>query len=232
MLGFFGRGSAFADTHNNAFFTDGSELVLIDCSMLSFGSITRLCEKNSFSRIYIIVTRTHGDHVSGIGMLIHYAYYALHIPVTVAVPCAEVGRDIEYMCGRLDGCSAEAYEIVHAGTLGWVKDVIPTKHSPSLDGRCFGYHLDVCGQDTVYTGDTCTLEPFLPFVTPQTALFTEIASVYSPVHLYIGSALGTLIALSESGTKVYLMHIDDENAVSGAISGTKIQLAPVATIAL
>ena len=65
MLGFFGRGSAFADTHNNAFFTDGSELVLIDCSMLSFGSITRLCEKNSFSRIYIIVTHTHGDHVGG-----------------------------------------------------------------------------------------------------------------------------------------------------------------------
>ena len=36
MLTFLGRGSAFADEHNSAFFVNESDLILIDCPMSSF----------------------------------------------------------------------------------------------------------------------------------------------------------------------------------------------------
>ena len=36
MLTFLGRGSAFADEHNSAFFIHDGNLILIDCPMSSF----------------------------------------------------------------------------------------------------------------------------------------------------------------------------------------------------
>ena len=41
MLRFFGRGSAFADDHNCAYFVSGGDLVLLDCPMTALPSIKR-----------------------------------------------------------------------------------------------------------------------------------------------------------------------------------------------
>ena len=62
MLKFLGRGSAFSDEHNSAYFVAGDDLVLLDCSMTSF---MKLCNKNlaPYDRVYLLVTHTHGDHV-------------------------------------------------------------------------------------------------------------------------------------------------------------------------
>ena len=69
MLKFLGRGSAFTDEHNSAYFVENDELILIDCPMSAF---QRLNDKNLalYDHIYVLVTHTHGDHVGGIGMLI------------------------------------------------------------------------------------------------------------------------------------------------------------------
>ena len=36
MLRFFGRGSGFSDEHNGAYFTVGSQLILVDCPLVTF----------------------------------------------------------------------------------------------------------------------------------------------------------------------------------------------------
>ena len=228
MLEFLGRGSAFAPENNNAYFIDGGDLVLIDCSMNTLQRAIALCRSlQELRRIYVLVTHTHSDHISGIGMLIHYAYFMLGVPVTIAASSDEVAADLRYLCEHLDGCEPASFDIADAASLKWVKAVIPTSHVAALEGRCFGFHLDVQGCDIVYTGDTNTLDPFLPYITPDTVLYSEISAVFSPVHLYIGSAIDRLKALSDSGTKIYLMHIDIEDEILQAIEGTDISLAPL-----
>ncbi len=226
MLTFLERGSAFSDEQNCAFFTDGSDLVLTDLSMSGFHKLRRRGMEGT-GHIYVLVTHTHSDHVGGIPMLIHYAFYVWHVPVTVGAPSEVVGKQLKTLISELDGCADAAYEIVDAASLKWVKRVILTEHAPSLDGRCFGYQLDIGGRNVIYTGDTSTLEKFLPYIDGDTVLYTEAASRFSGVHLHLEKAIGTLRTLSESGTEIYLMHLDDEDAISAMIEGTDIKLAPL-----
>ena len=65
-----------------------------------------------------------------------------------------------------------------------------TTHVKPLEGKCFGYHLNIHGNNVVYTGDMATLEPFKPLLTSGSFLYNEAAYYKSEVHLY-GRALRT-----------------------------------------
>ena len=148
MLKFIGRGSAFTKKQNSAFFSDGNDLVLVDHSMSSFHKLIKegaanLTETGRADNIYVIVTHTHSDHISGIPMLIHYAYYIMHTPVIVAAPSEEVMNDLLFYIDKLDGCDKKAYSIISTEKLKWVKATIPTEHTPALKGKCFGYLLEI-----------------------------------------------------------------------------------------
>ncbi|MBR4010497.1 MAG: MBL fold metallo-hydrolase, partial [Clostridiales bacterium] len=69
MLTFFGRGSAFTKEHNSAYFTDGNDLILLDCPMSTFSKL-RARGLSRYESIYVLITHTHGDHVGGVAMLI------------------------------------------------------------------------------------------------------------------------------------------------------------------
>ena len=234
MLSFFGRGSAFRPQQNSAFYKNGKNLFLIDCPMSSFFRLTELAgskeiDITDIEMITIMVTHTHGDHVGGIPMLIHYAFYVWQTPVRVAAPSPEVAADLKYLFDKLEGCDTAAYQLVEADTLtGTVTQVIPTSHVPELSGKCFGYALNIAGKNIIYTGDTNTLEPYKPYITPETILYTEASTLRSPVHLYLEDILDYLVSIASEGTQVYLMHIDNEEAASKLIDGTAIKLAPLA----
>ncbi len=233
MLQFFGRGSAFEKEQNSAFFVDQGDLVLFDCPMSAFHRLKaigpdKLTYPHKTETIYVLVTHTHCDHTGGLPMLIHYAFYVWHLPVVVAAPSSEVRDDLEYLIGRLDGCNPASYTLTTANTLDrWKVAAIPTSHSPSLSGRCFGYSLLAGDRPLVYTGDTCTLEPFLPYLEPGVTLYTEAAATFSPVHLYIHDRLPLLSELAAKGITVFLMHLDDEAQIQNAIDGTSLTLAPL-----
>ena len=67
MLTFLGRGSAFTDEHNSAFFVENDELVLIDCAMSSFEKLNDM-NMTLFKHIYVLVTHTHGDHSGAVAV--------------------------------------------------------------------------------------------------------------------------------------------------------------------
>ena len=228
MLKFLGRGSAFADEHNSAFFKENGDFVLIDCPATAFQKVKKMEEIKS-SDIYILITHTHGDHSGGVGTMLQYAWFALNKKVTIVAPSKSVKNDLLILLLMIEGCEPEWFNIVTVDELkkDWLISSIPTQHVDTLSGRCFGYYLRIQGNDVVYTGDTATLEPFEPLLKKGVYLYTETAYYKSGVHLYIRKYLSEFEELSNNGIYVYLMHIDCEEEISKIIEGTKIKLAPL-----
>ena len=230
MLSFFGRGSAFSDKNNCAYFKHGDRLVLIDCSATAFNKVKNL-SMDGITGIEILVTHTHSDHVNGIAMLIDYMWFVKKVPVTVIAPSEDVKNDLLYLLQRLDGCENDWYTLVTSSEFNapYVKAVIPTTHSQQLEGRCFGYNLDIDGTNVVYTGDSNTIEPFKPYITPGSELYMETSFNKSDVHMHIDDQLSFIKEFVGNGVSVYLMHLDDENNILAKINGTGAKLAPLYT---
>ena len=229
MLKFFGKGSAFADDNTCAYFKDGKDMILIDFSLEAFPKFRKI-DFDGTETIYILITHTHGDHISGIGTLIHYAYFILKLPVIIVSPTPEIMEHMTYLLDKMEGCHNGAYSIVLTENFHkhWFIDAIPTTHSETHAGNCFGYGLLVRNNLVVYTGDTNTLEPFIAFLKQKNTsckyLYTEISAYNTGVHLYIEDNLDILLALQEQGVNIYVMHLDDEQKITSMIKGTDLKI--------
>ncbi|MBR1592482.1 MAG: hypothetical protein IJ666_05670 [Ruminococcus sp.] len=226
---FLGRGSAFADENNCAFFVQDNELILIDCPAAAFHKAKKM---NLDRDIFILVTHTHGDHISGVGTMLQYVWFAKGKKLTVVAPSDEVKEDLKYQLMHIEGCEEEWFDITTADKLDkkWLVSAIPTEHVKPLENRCFGYHLNIDGKNTVYTGDTAVFEPFERLIDKNTYLYTEISAVNSGVHLYAPDTLPKLKKFAENGVHVYLMHIDNENIIREMTAETPIRFAPLYNI--
>lgn len=228
MLKFLGRGSAFTDEHNSAFFVDNDELVLIDCPMSSFH---RLNDKNLalYDHIYVLITHTHGDHVGGIGMLIDLLQFSVMTPITIVAPSKDVEADLFYLISRVEGCNSSWYELISAEELDkdWLVCPIPTTHTEELEGKCFGYCLNVKGNRVIYTGDTNTILPFEKYIADGVYLYTEISAYKSSVHLYCSDMIEKVREYTASGVHVFLMHMDDEKRIAQVMKDTGAEFAPL-----
>ncbi len=223
-----GRGSAFADEHNSAFFTEDNELVLIDCPATSYQKVKKM-NWEQYDNIYILITHTHGDHSGGVGTMLQYAWFASYMKkkVTIVAPSADVRDDLLLLLMRIEGCEQEWFNIITSDELKkkWFIASVPTSHVKPLEGKCFGYHLNIHGNNVVYTGDTSTLEPFIPLLDSGSFLYSEAAYYKSEVHLYLKDTLPELIRLAESGVHVYLMHLDVEDEIMKMIADTPLKTA-------
>jgi len=228
MLTFLGRGSAFADEHNSAFFIDNGNLILIDCPMSSFEKLNDM-NMTLFDHIYILVTHTHGDHISGIGMLVDLLQFSVKTPVTVVAPSKEVEGDLFYLISRIEGCNNAWYELISADELEaeWFVCPIATTHTDELSGKCFGYCLNVEGNRVVYTGDTNTLLPYEKYISDGSYLYTEVSAYKSPVHLYCVDILEKIKEYISHGVHVFLMHMDDEKRIGDVLKETGAEFAPL-----
>ena len=228
LLLFLGRGSAFADEHNSAFFAEDNELVLIDCPATSYQKVKKM-NWEQYDNIYILITHTHGDHSGGVGTMLQYVWFAscMKKKVTIVAPSAEVKDDLLLLLMRIEGCEKEWFDIITADELNkkWFIAAVPTTHVKPLEGRCFGYHLNIHGNNAVYTGDTATLEPFKSMLKRGSFLYTEAAYYKSAVHMYLKDMLAEYISFAESGVHVYLMHLDVEEEIKKMTADTPLKLA-------
>ena len=228
LLLFLGRGSAFSDEHNSAFFTEDNDLILIDCPASSFQKVKKM-NWEQYRDIFILITHTHGDHAGGAGMMLQYVWFAsgMKKKVTIVAPSEEVREDMLLLLMRIEGCEKEWFNIITAGELHkkWFTAAVPTVHVEPLKGRCFGYHLNIHGSNVVYTGDTSSLDAFVPLLGEGSVLYTEAAFYKSKAHLHLEQMLPEFIRLTERGVRVCLMHLDNEEEIRKMTDGTPLRLA-------
>ena len=219
-LKFLGRGSGFADDHTSAYFsTESKEMVIIDCPVSTFQRLKRI-DLTDFEKFYILVTHTHGDHVGGLGLFVQYAFFVLKKPVTIVAPSEAVANDISTIL-TIEGNELSWCKLVTVSDVmskAWFTKCILTKHSPQLEGKCFGYCLYVDYTNIVYTGDTSTLKPFKPYLTAGSILYVDTSVYYGMIHLKLEDALDDFLALTENGVKVYLMHLDNVKAAKKIVA--------------
>ena len=161
--------------------------------------------------------------------MLQYVWFASYMKkkVIIVAPSEAVMEDLLLLLMRIEGCEQEWFDIVAADELHkeWLISAVSTTHVKPLEGKYFGYHLKVYGNDVVYTGDTVTLEPFKPLLKNGSYLYTEVSYYKSEVHLYLKDMLHEFVDLAESGVHVYLMHLDVEEEIKKLIEGTPIRLA-------
>lgn len=206
-LTFLGNESGFGVHHTNAYFYDDGNLVFIDLSMSNIEKAKKLISTVS-KNIYIVITHMHDDHFSGVTLFSQFCFYVNGISPHIVVP-EELMEDIltEFKIkGMGEGvaaiCSLSEY------SFPWMKKLIPTTHAPELDGKCFGYEFLVNGVKVVYTGDTNTLDDFMPFVKPGCEFYVDMSFDYGKVHLLWDDVKKQLRNISTT-SDVYLMHVDN-----------------------
>ncbi len=218
-LKFFGRGSGFTDNHTSAYFeTEDNELVIIDCPVIAYQKLMRMTLKD-YEEIYILITHTHGDHIGGLGLFVQYAFYTLGILTTIVVPSSQIAKDISTVLA-IEDVESSLYHLEKCDTISkvWLCKCIPTEHTLGLKNKCFGYQLNINGTNVVYTGDTNTIYPFLPYLKKGSLLYVDTSVHYGKVHLKLDEVLSVLISATQFGVKVFLMHLDDIDAAKKMVA--------------
>lgn len=231
-VNFFGTGSGFTSSHTNAYFFKDKNIVLIDLSMQHVEKAVNLVKKTKPEDVYLILTHMHPDHVSGIVMFAQHLFYTMGMNLKIIVP-NELYKDIikileiegaeRSMCYvipihrdketaiRMPLSVREKYKIFISS---WLLDIIDTDHAPELYGKCFGYRFCIDDSYIIYTGDTCSLENFMPYIKwkncSHTEFYVDCSLHYGKVHLKWENIKDQLKNMADSGIKVYLMHMDDE----------------------
>jgi hypothetical protein len=104
------------------------------------------------------------------------------------------------------------FELIIASELAdkeWFEQAILTEDFPQLKGKFFGYQLCVDGQNCVYTGDTITLEPFIPYIKPGTHLYVDVSITGFLGHLKLEDAIPVFKELIKKNVEISLMQLDD-----------------------
>ena len=211
-LKFLGRCSGFSDLkegHTSAFFeTTDNDLVVIDLPMSSFYKLKNF-DLSKYNNIFVLITHTHGDHISGLGLFAQLTFFVFKKKIKIIAPSDDVRTDISTVL-KIEGNDPDWYYLdtaenfKHTYCKTWFKREIKTTHSPQLENKCFGYIFNINETNVIYTGDTSTLEPFKEYLTPDSELYVDTSVHYGQIHL----KLEDLFKEDLDDINVYLMHLD------------------------
>ena len=95
-------------------------------------------------------------------------------------------------------------------------EFIKTEHVVQLDA--YGFKINVNGKNIVYTGDTCTLDPYIPYLDNCNEFYVD-TSKFGGVHLKFEDIKDKLSEIKAAGTDIYLMHIDDYDYIASINNG-------------
>lgn len=197
-LTFLGRDSGFGKNNNSAYLEFNNDLYIIDCGFTVFNILKTKFNFNKYNSINIIITHLHNDHAGSLSQLILYLWFVYNKKATIVSHCSDIK---EYL--KITGTPSEAYILKKSlKNLQFIK----TEHVPYLDA--YGFKLAINENNIIYTGDTNTLKPFIPYFNNANEIYIDV-SKFGGAHLKIDSIYHDLKKLKEKGIHIYLMHLDD-----------------------
>lgn len=207
ILKFLGRSASFGLHNNSAYIENHNRLILIDCGLTVYSAVKEKFDLSKYEKIDIIITHLHPDHAGSLGQLLVYLGYILHKKANVVCNCTNIITYLDTI-----GIDHELYTINPIPEVTFIK----TTHVSQLDS--YGFKMNINNHSLIYTGDTSTLEPFENYIPGTDELYVDV-SKSGGVHLKIDDILNKLLSIQTLGTKVYLMHLDDENYISDIVNG-------------
>ena len=204
-LTFLGGDSGFGENNTSVYYIMGNKLILIDCGFAIFSKVKNMLQ--DFDEIDVIITHLHNDHAGTLSQLIMYVYFILGKTVNVISKCERI---YDYL--DITGTPKESYNIYNSTEY---VELIRTEHVKELDS--YGMNLKINDKNIIYTGDTCSLNSFLPYINSIDELYVDI-SKNGGVHLKLSEIIDELDKIHTDGTDVYLMHVDDKKYVKEYIN--------------
>ena len=202
-LTFLGKDSGFGDNNNSAYFEDNNNLYIIDCGFSVFNVIKNKFDFKKYNSINVIITHLHNDHAGSLSQLILYLWFIYNIKVNVICKC---NRIKEYL--DITGTPYDSYNLKDSlSNLEFIK----TEHTKYLDS--YGFKLNINHKNIIYTGDTNTLETFIPYLDTANELYIDV-SKFGGAHIKIDDIYIILKELKQKGINVYLMHLDDAEYIN------------------
>ena len=207
LLKFIGNDSGFGDKNNSAYFEQNNELFIIDCGYTVFNEIKNRFDFSVYNNINVIITHLHNDHACSLSQFILYMWFVYKKQVNVICNCKYIREYLD-----ITGTPSCAYELKNKlENLTFIK----TKHTDYLDA--YGFVMNINNKRILYTGDTCELESFSPYLNNINELYIDL-SKFGGAHLKVDDVLGTLKDLKNKDVKIIPMHIDDKEYVLTLIS--------------
>lgn len=198
ILKFLGRDSGFGKSNTSAYIENGDEFILIDCGFTVFEILKEKFDFSKYKKITVIITHLHNDHAGSLSQFILYMWFVYNIKVTIISMCENIKRYLE-----ITGTNSEAYEVLEKYNN---VEFIKTIHCKTLD--CYGFKMNINEKKIIYTGDTMTLDPYLPYINGVSEFYIDV-SKFGGVHLKFSEVIDELKKIKSNGTKIILMHIDD-----------------------
>lgn len=207
LLSFLGKDSGFGEKNNSAYIDLGNKLIIIDCGFTVFPQIKNKFNLGKYCEIEVIITHLHNDHAGSLSQLILYAWYVFNKKIIVYSSCKNMKKYLD-----ITGVQEDIYELRNGSSekLQFIK----TQHVDQIDS--YGFMLQIYNKKIVYTGDTSTLIPFLPYIELCDELYVDV-SKSGGVHLQIDNVAKELNDIKCKGIKVCLMHMDDAEYVQSKI---------------
>ena len=223
-LTFLGRDSGFGENNNSAYVEIDNNLIIIDCGYTVFNKIKEFFNVKKYNEISVIITHLHNDHAGSLSQLILYSYFIFNKKIKVISMCKNIKEYLD-----ITGVPRDAYELYNGSNnaknhIGAEKNIetehsfdlvenikfIKTEHVKYLDS--YGFRITINDKNIVYTGDSCDIESFLPYLKNCDEFYVDV-SKYGGAHNQIDSILPVLKRIKNNGTEIYLMHIDDREYV-------------------
>lgn len=207
MLHFLGDGSAFnLDSDNTAaYMRVGDALILIDCGELICNRIIKRGLLDGVSRIHLLITHTHSDHIGSLEGFIYYITYLTDKTLTVYYPHPTRLDKMMYMQGLEKSYhTAPVPEVIE----GFRVEAVKQKHMFGAYGYFF-YSDDV---SFFYSGDTSVVNARAVRELREgkiSRIYHEVSFSSSPIHTPI-TELERIFA-PEERKNVFLMHFANED---------------------
>ena len=200
---FLGKDSGFGEKNNSAYFEDEKSLTIIDCGFTVFQELKKKFDFNNYQNINVIITHLHNDHAGSLSQLILYLWFTFNKKTNIYSKCENIKEYLD-----ITGTPSDAYTL--KDDISNIK-FIKTEHVKYLDS--YGFSMNIKDIKIVYTGDTCTIDPFLPYLEDADEFYVDV-SKFGGAHLKIDDIIKKLQELKESGININFMHMDDKKYIN------------------